>query len=118
MRTNTSHVQAALLRAIAAQAEIDPLDRKKTILIVEAICSDDWASATFIGATHCLDLRLDGEAEAVNQAVAALHHGLSERDIPIAGHIVAEIAVNSRNTIITDNMISVFLTVNALTIID
>jgi regulation of enolase protein 1 (concanavalin A-like superfamily) len=118
MRPNANHIQSALLRAITAQAGIDTSDRQKTILVVESVCSDDWASATFVGATHQLDLRLEGDREPVQAAVAALHAGLAEREIPINGHIVAEIGVCSANAIIADNMITVTLTVNALTIID
>lgn len=119
MRPNSSHIQAALLRAITAQAGLDNLDRQKAILIVENIRSDDWASATFLGATHALELRIQGPAPIVDAAAKALQDGLAERDIPIAGHIAAEVeVVLGTVTNIADNMISISLMVNALTIID
>lgn len=119
MRPNGSHIQAAILRAITAQAGLGNLNRQKAILIVENIRSDDWASATFVGATHALELRIEGAAQTVAAAAAALHDGLAECDIPIAGHIAAEVEVIlGKYTNIIDNMISISLTVNALTIID
>nr|WP_310523934.1 hypothetical protein [Polymorphobacter sp.] len=119
MRPNANHVQSALLRAITAQAGLVANNRQKAILIVEQIISSDWASATFLGATHDFALRLDGDPLVVNAAVAALHDGLAERDIPVAGHIVAEIAVRSDPVVcINNSMVSISLTVNALTIID
>ncbi len=119
MRTSGNHVQAALLRAIANVAFLSVHDRQKPILIVESACSLDWASATFVGATHKLDLRLDGDAAAVAAALALLLADLGDAEIPVAGQIVAEIAA-------TPGVLAVFdtgnaaqsLCVRALTIID
>jgi hypothetical protein len=119
MRPVGNHVHAAILRAIAAQAGLDTNDREKPILIVEQIKSVDWASATFIGARHEFDLRISGDPQAVESAKCQLMAGLADREIPIAGQIVAEIAValvaeDKRNL----NMTTITLRVNALTILD
>ena len=119
MRSTANHVQAAIMRAVAAQAGLDGADREKPILIVEAVRSVDWASATFVGARHEFDIRIIGDHAAVAQAVDLLVAGLADRDIPISGQIVAEIAVvlgneDKRNL----NMGGMSLSVNALTIVD
>lgn len=49
-----------------------------------------WASATFDGARHRLELA--GPAAAV----AAMLAGLEEREIALAGHFVADVAVTGR----------------------
>jgi hypothetical protein len=119
MRPFSNHVHAALLRAIASEAGLDARDREKPILIVEEIRSVDWASATFIGARHEIDLRLEGTAAAVAAAAERLVEALPEADIPICGHIVAEIAATPVNT--TEQKVNIpseRLRVNVLTIID
>lgn len=92
MRPVRTHVQAAILRAIAAEAGLDGTDRQKPILVIEDLVSTDWASATFVGAQHVITVRVAGEAGAVAAAIDRMVAGLPERDMPICGHIVAEIA--------------------------
>jgi len=119
MRPSGNHIHSAILRRIMAIAGLSEPDRQKPILIVEEIRSSDWASATFVGATHDFDLRIQGGAEAVAAAVARLEADLSECDIALSGHIVAEIVILPGKETITDvYMISKSLTVNALTICD
>lgn len=120
MRPVGNHIQAAILRAIAAEAGADSADREKPIMIVEEIRSMEWASATFVGARHEIDLRIEGDPAAVAMAVSRLVTGLPERDIPVTGHIVAEIAATpSVNTTKQNvNLGRPELTVNVLTIID
>jgi hypothetical protein len=119
MRVIGNHIHATILRAISAQAGIDAQDRNKPILIVEALHSVDWASATFVGARHEFHLRIEGNEACVTDAVDRLVTGIGEREIPIAGQIVAEIAVtlvnqDKRNL----NLVSKSFTVNVLTIVD
>lgn len=119
MRPVGNHVHAAILRAIVAEAGLDGMDRKKPILVVEQVSSVDWASATFIGARHDFEIRISGNLEAVEDAARRLVTGLPDRDIPIAGQIVAEIGAtlvneDKRNV----NMSVITLIVNALTIVD
>jgi len=94
MKTIQNHVEAALLRGIAGAAQLDATDRKKPMLVVEEIQSLDWASATFLGARINLALRLDGEAQAVDTALAALAARLPEWEFRITGQIVADIELN------------------------
>jgi hypothetical protein len=118
MRSAATHVAAALLRAVVTCAGLTAEGRKKPIMIVEEMVSTDWASATFVGATHCLALRFEGEAADIARAFDALK-GLAEREIPIPGHIVAELtALPGPAQHMDDNMIAKALTVNVLTIVD
>ncbi len=91
MRTIGNHVEAGLLRGIAAAAGITSTDRQNPILIVEEIVSTDWASATFIGARHRLALRLQGTAPAVDDAQTRLASRLTDWEFRISNHIVADI---------------------------
>jgi hypothetical protein len=119
MRPVGNHVHAAILRAIAAEADVDSDDREKPIMVIGEIRTTDWASATFVGARHEIDVRLDGEPGAIAAAVDRLTSRLPERDIPISGHIVAEIAVTPVNTSKQKVNIGVCrLIVNVLTITD
>lgn len=124
MRPVGNHVHAAILRAIAAEAGADGRDREKPIMVVESITATDWASATFVGARHDIEVRLDGEPTAVAAAVDRLVSGLPEREIPISGHIVAEIAATPIQPLNVNtpeqkvNIGSASMMVNVLTIID
>ena len=119
MRNAANHVHAAVLRAVAAITGIDPLDRQKPAMIVESITSQDWASVTFVGATHTIALRLEGDADAIARMTECLAARLPDHDIPVAGQIVADIAVMcSLVDVHPDNIIAQSLTVNLLTIQD
>lgn len=118
MRTAGNHVTAALLRAVASCAGLSAFDRKKPIMIVEDAVSTDWASATFIGATHVLNLRFEGDPAGVADAFRAFED-LAEREIAIPGQIVAELLASPGPTQhMNVNMIAKYLTVNVLTIVD
>jgi len=58
---------------------------------VEPIEQTDWASVTFTGARHRLRVILDGEG-AVGAAADFLDQ-LPDLDLPLPGHIVADIAL-------------------------
>jgi len=58
---------------------------------VESIEQTDWASVTFSGARHRLRVILDGEG-AVGAAADFLDQ-LPDLDLPLPGHIVADIAL-------------------------
>lgn len=119
MKTMGNHVHAAVLRAVAAEAGLSAADREKPIMIVEDVRSTDWASATFVGARHEIDLRLEGPQAGLDTAIERLVSGITEREIVVAGQIVAEIGVtlgaqNKPNV----NLSVRSLTVNVLTIMD
>ena len=61
------------------------------VLAVETLEETDWASVTFTGARHRLRVTLDGEG-AVGAAADFLER-LPDLDLPIPGHIVADIAL-------------------------
>lgn len=58
--------------------------------VVEALATE-WASATFVGARHHLRLALSGGA-----AVADWLDALPEADLPMPGHLVADLIVTAR----------------------
>ena len=58
---------------------------------VEPIDQTDWASVTFTGGRHRLRVTLDGEG-AVGAAADFLEQ-LPDLDLPIPGHIVADITL-------------------------
>jgi hypothetical protein len=119
MRPTGNHVEAAIMRAIIAEVAGSPCDGQNPVLIVENAESTDWASATFVGVTLQISLRIEGAAASVVAAVASLVDNLPEREIPIAGRIVAEIGVDEGRQIVTDDhIISKNLIVNALVIVD
>lgn len=120
MRPAADRLALHLVRAVADEAGAATIAGAASAqLIVEELVTRDWASATFTGALHRLDLRLDGPAASVAQACDRLQAGLSTRDIPLPGHFVAEIALTLGNLIhYGDNLISHSLTVNALVIAD
>jgi hypothetical protein len=118
MRASGNHVAAALLRAISACGSESSADRQKPTMIVEEIVSTDWASATFVGATHAFTLRFEGDGASIAEAFRTFKD-LPEREIAIPGHIVAELVASPGPTQhMDDNMIARNLTVNVLTIID
>lgn len=92
-RVIRTHVEAVLLRGIADAAKLDAADREKPMLIVEEICSRDWASATFVGARITMALRLEGERAGVAAALAALDARLPDWEFRIPGQIVADIGL-------------------------
>ncbi len=130
MRPFKSQIESSLLRGIAAAAQLDASDRQKPILVVEEICSVDWASVTFVGAQHSFHLRLDGEGEAIDEALQALALRLPDWEFRILGHIVADIeltdadqadAIHSETGEFSNcgpSTVSRSFVVNALTIID
>lgn len=93
IRNPIGHVATRLLREIEALVRIGNEDRQKPTMIVEEIRSTDWASLTFVGQRHELDLRLDGDGDAVAAALARLVDDLAERDIPISGYFIADIRI-------------------------
>jgi hypothetical protein len=92
MRPLTAGAAGPLLRAVAAITCTDSASNEP-MLTIQEIATRDWASATFVGATHQLDLCLEGSAAAVSAAVEQLRARLDEAEIAVPGHIVADIAL-------------------------
>ncbi len=61
-------------------------------LSVEGARATEWASATFVGARHHLRLALSGGAAAVADWLDAL----PETELPMPGHLVADLIVTAR----------------------
>lgn len=91
IRNPIGHAATRILREIENLVRIGETDREKPIVVIEDIRSTDWASVTFVGQHHELELRITGEADTVAAAIARLSDDLADHDIPIAGHFIAEI---------------------------
>ena len=89
------HPATAILRFVNDLTRIGGDDRKKPTVIVEDVRTTEWASITFVGLRHELDLRLEGERDVVSAALVRLADNLGDADLPIAGYFVAEIAVTA-----------------------
>jgi hypothetical protein len=119
MRMAGNHVEAGLLRAIVAEAAADCEDRVKPVVIIEEVCSTDWASATFVGQTVEIKLRCEGAPQSVAAFACRMMENLPEREFTIAGQIVADLAVVEGNMrMMHDGIISKSLTVNVLLVRD
>ncbi|MFN3387455.1 MAG: hypothetical protein ACK40O_00875 [Allosphingosinicella sp.] len=76
----------ALRRLLAAQ-----FPRFRGLVDVELVESSDWNSVTFTGARHHLRVLLEGEGAGA--AASAFLEELIELELPITGHLVAEIGL-------------------------
>lgn len=63
---------------------------------LENIRSRSWASATFAGVRHEISIRLTGDT--AEDEAAAFQTNLGERDFALRGHILADIALISRQS--------------------
>lgn len=70
-----------LMRAIAGDLAVP--------VLFGEIASTPWASGTFSGSRHRLEMRINGlKADELARRFA---DGLEERDFPLSGHILADI---------------------------
>lgn len=97
-----ARVVSANIGTIGGETRVEPLEQT------------DWASVTFTGARHRLRVALDGEG-AVGAAADFLDK-LPDLDLPIPGHIVADIALVAEER--GDNGRYAVLELEALTIED
>ena len=72
-----------------------PVGTAAPLLLVESLGYEPWASATFVGQTHWLEVRLEGDCAALEQACQRLDAQLREAEIPVPGSIVADIAIQA-----------------------
>ena len=109
MKLAMSPAAASLLRALLNRAGMD----RNRILLTE-FRSTDWRSLTFAGERHRIQLRIPGPgATAIAEQLTA---DLGEAEFAIAGHIVADIAVDG--TMIEHPGGAVSLAIEALTVED
>lgn len=80
------------------------------ILELGALRSRPWASITFSGERHVLDLRLRGPG--ARAAMDIFLTGLTEREFALRGHVLVDIAACER----VDEADMVHLTLEALTV--
>ena len=85
-------------------------------MIVEAIETTDWASATFVGARHRLDIRLEGGEDTVAHAVERLVRDLPEADVATNHHFLADAAVTGFDLALGGAATCAVVTIEALTI--
>lgn len=131
MKSMISDAQAQLVRAVQRLVTASlSYDHGRTIdVVVESVSSDDWASATFVGQTHRLELRFesclqagivgDGRSEHDNRVVvidaaAKVANAVADYDIPMSGCFVADIAVVSTSYL--DDTVTVVI--EALTLLN
>jgi hypothetical protein len=88
MRALSQDATTSLLRAIVNFVNFD--------VCFEEIRSRSWASVTFTGARHELALRLNGDG--AEEAADRLCGGLDTAELDLRGHILADIALVSRDT--------------------
>ena len=107
MKLAMSPAAAGLLRALLSRVGVD----RNRILLTE-FRSTDWHSLTFAGERHRIDLRIPGPGAA--RVADLLTRELGEAEFSVAGHIVADIAVEGAMIEHPDGAIS--LTIEALTV--
>lgn len=94
MKQPPSHaVHAALMRAIGAIIGVDAADAAAPQLLLRSAESADWASITLVGQRHELDIALLAPRRLVPALAARLQAQLPEREMPLHGQFIADIAV-------------------------
>lgn len=63
------------------------------LLVIEDLQESPWASLTFTGTRHHLELRLSGSEQAVEEAASALSTWTDEADPLPGGHFLAEVQI-------------------------
>jgi len=80
----------ALLSADAG-GNSDPLCQP--LMVIEDLQEEPWASLTFSGTRHRVELRIDGRAQAIAKAVEALETWSEEAEPLPGGYFLAEVQV-------------------------
>lgn len=89
------------------------------LLLVESLGCEPWASATFVGQTHWLEVRLEGHAQAVALACQTLESQLGDAEFDVCGTIVADVTVVAASPVTRADGVSVLcLRLEILTIDD
>ncbi len=88
------------------------------LLALEGVTTMPWASATFDGARHRLDLRLHGDAADIGDALDRLVDGLADHEFDLPGQIVASARLVRLSVDPDPAVVAVALTVEVLTVMD
>ena len=109
------HLVRQLAVLIAAADEPVPMF---PMLVVEAVTSRPWSSATFEGQRHRLDLRLHGDAACIGAALDRLIDLLPEAEFELPRQIVAEAKLTSLRVDPDPSVTALALTIEVLTEVD
>ena len=91
--------------------------RRAQGLVIENFESEPWASLTFTGMRHRLDVRLSGEEAHVADAYDRLKALLADPPLHLPGHFVAELElIDSLGEIRPDGQMDLVVRIEALTI--
>ena len=134
MRMRLSAVNARLLRSIralagglpsetvgetagAASAEGEGVRGGQPLLVIEDFTETPWASLTFSGIRHGIDIRLDGDEAEVRRVVAELADWPDSACEGLAGHFLADVQVQENSRVLHEGgRMSLCLRLDALTI--
>lgn len=125
MRVTINEAHGALLRGLRRLMLADPMlaplmsaDGHLPRVTVQGLASEPWASATFTGHRHRLDLKLRGLAGELERVRERLWRRLRDADIAMRGHVLIELSLASAETRIEQDGEICCLTFEALTIED
>lgn len=123
MRAHLSVVQGRLLRAVREALGDDDShpewddDTNGLLLSVLDFEASPWASLTFSGLRHNMELRLSGGRHAISEAIEKLEFRLAEGEMPLPGYFLVEAEVSDKKWETRSNgHISLCFRVCALTI--
>jgi hypothetical protein len=123
MRYRLTDAHARLLRGLrailAADAVLGPLLRHEqgVWLVIEDFDSEPWASLTFAGTRHRMELRLRGNQARVHRAHRRLEALLAEPDVDLPGLFLVEMMlVAGEEEILRDGHVGLAIRIEALTI--
>jgi hypothetical protein len=123
MRSRLSDPQAQLLRVLRTRVGPDPwiatpgASDGPPALVLESFEAEPWASLTFSGMRHSVELRLDGATGAVDTVHDDLALWALEPECGLAGHFLAELQITETAREVRDGgRMSLSLRLEALTI--
>lgn len=122
MRRQMGGVHGALLRGLKRLLSLDAglaalPGGEVPAMVVEEMETEPWASVTFAGWRHRIELRLEGDGQAVEAAVERAGALIERADLTLPGHLLAEIAVTGADSRWLDGgQMATCLTIEALTV--
>ncbi len=85
-------------------------------IVVEAIETRDWASATFVGKRHALALRIEGSEASVCAAIERIARDLDQTDVTATRFFLADIALGEYSVTLAGADSTAAIAIDALTI--
>jgi hypothetical protein len=121
MTINDGH--GALLRGIRHLMTGDPalaplLDGELPSLTIENMTSEAWASVTFSGQRHRVDLKLRGHGAELDRMRERLRARLHDAEIELRGHVLVDMTLARAETCSEDGEEVCRLSFEALTVED